>query len=221
AINSADAATTKPAQRSSVSLWDHNGSILYLVASGQKREFFYQEPREGMLQAGARQGSLLFSGVSKGNQYSGTAFIYKPQCGTFPYRVSGRILDNYRRVVLHGQAPRVSANCKIIGHFTDTLEFVYISSSSKEGSDILTAFTGTWTDTPGVCKSNMDERGASITTIAEDEITEWFSFSWEGEEDRVYGSCGVARGHLLSTGSVVVDLDCDHPGHSQKGVSLT
>lgn len=132
AMNSTDAATAKSAQNSSASLWDHNGSILYLVANGQKREFFYQEPRKGMLQAGAREGSLLFSGVSKGNQYSGTAFIYKPQCGTFPYRVSGPILDNYRRVILRGQAPRVDANCKIVGHFADTLEFVHRSSASKE-----------------------------------------------------------------------------------------
>ena len=79
-----------------------------------------------------------------------------------------------------------------------------------------------WTDSPGVCKSNLDEqKGASVTTIEGDEITIWFVYSWPGEENRPYGSCGVTRGHALTTDSVVVDLDCDHPGHSQKGISIT
>jgi len=108
------------------SLWHHNGSTLHLVASGQKREFYYEEPRAGMVQAGARKGSLLFSGVAKANRYIGTAFIYHPQSGTFSYQVSGAILDNYRRVILRGQAPRIGRDCKVIGHFSDTLEFVLL-----------------------------------------------------------------------------------------------
>jgi hypothetical protein len=34
-------------------IWDHNGSIMYLVANGSSREFYYQKPRPGMLDAGA------------------------------------------------------------------------------------------------------------------------------------------------------------------------
>jgi hypothetical protein len=44
------------------SIWDHNGSVVYLVANGQSREFHYQKPRAGMLEVGARPGSLLFRG---------------------------------------------------------------------------------------------------------------------------------------------------------------
>ena len=94
----------------------------------------------------------------------------------------------------------------------------------KEGgsSRILKPFTGTWTSTPGVCKAKMDEPGgASITTIKGDEITNWWSYSWKGEKDQAYGSCGVVRGQVRSGGSIVVDLECDHPGHSQKGVMVT
>ena len=40
--------------RAATSLWDHNGSTVYLVANGTTREFHYDEPRLGMLQAGAR-----------------------------------------------------------------------------------------------------------------------------------------------------------------------
>ena len=28
--------------------WDHNGSVVYLVANGSSREFYYQRPRLGM-----------------------------------------------------------------------------------------------------------------------------------------------------------------------------
>src|SRR5580692_4379798 len=39
-------------------IWDHNGSVMYLVENGSSREFRYQKPRPGMLEAGARPGSL-------------------------------------------------------------------------------------------------------------------------------------------------------------------
>ena len=60
-------------------IWDHNGSVMYLVANGQSREFHYQKPRAGMLDVGARPGSLLFRGEIDNGQYSGTAYIFSPQ----------------------------------------------------------------------------------------------------------------------------------------------
>ena len=60
--------------------WDHNGSVMYLVANGQSREFHYQKPRAGMLEVGVRPGSLLFSGQIDNGQYSGTAYIFNPHC---------------------------------------------------------------------------------------------------------------------------------------------
>jgi hypothetical protein len=54
-------------ETSTRSIWNHNGSMMYLVVDGMKREFYYQTPRPGMLQAGAQQGSMLFSGESAGD----------------------------------------------------------------------------------------------------------------------------------------------------------
>jgi len=52
-------------------LWDHNGSIMYLVANESSREFYYQKPRPGMLEAGAHPDALLFKGQINDGQISG------------------------------------------------------------------------------------------------------------------------------------------------------
>ena len=101
------ALTTALSGQSQASTWEHNGSTLYLIARGPSREFYYKQPRQGMIEAGARPGSLLFSGETANGKYVGTAYIFDRHCGQFPCNVSGPILDNYTRVVLTGLAPRV------------------------------------------------------------------------------------------------------------------
>jgi len=104
-------------------IWDHNGSVVYLVANGQSREFHYQKPRAGMSEVGARPGSLLFRGEIDNGQYSGTAYIFSPHCGPIPFQVKGPILDNDERIMLTGQAPRLGRNCRANESYTSNLEF--------------------------------------------------------------------------------------------------
>jgi hypothetical protein len=104
-------------------IWDHNGSVMYLVANGPSREFHYQKPRAGMLEVGVRPGSLLFRGEIDNGQYSGTAYIFNPHCGQIPFQVKGPILDNDERILLTGQAPRVGQNCRAYESYTSNLEF--------------------------------------------------------------------------------------------------
>jgi hypothetical protein len=104
-------------------IWDHNGSIMYLVANGSSREFYYQKPRPGMLDAGARPGSLLIRGQVNEGQYSGTAYIFNSHCGPIPFQVKGPILDNDERILLTGEAPRIGRNCNAYGSYTSNLEF--------------------------------------------------------------------------------------------------
>src|SRR5262249_55700929 len=59
-------------------IWDHNGSVMYLVANGPSREFYYQKPRPGMLDAGARPDSLLFRGQVNDGLFLGTAYVFNP-----------------------------------------------------------------------------------------------------------------------------------------------
>jgi hypothetical protein len=104
-------------------LWDHNGSVMYLIANGSSREFYYQKPRAGMLEAGAHPDALLFKGQINDGQISGTAYIFNAQCGQVPFEVKGPILDNGGRIMLTGQAPHVGRNCRAYGNYTSTLEF--------------------------------------------------------------------------------------------------
>jgi hypothetical protein len=97
------------------SLWDHNGSVVSLIAQGSAREFHYK--------AGARPGSLLFRGKVTNGQYTGAAFMFDRRCGQVSYAVSGPILDNDQRVVLTGEAPLFGAKCRVQGYFTEVLEF--------------------------------------------------------------------------------------------------
>lgn len=120
---SALAQSRGPAARLESTLWDHDGSVVYLLALGAAREFHYREPRAGMVEAGARPGALLFRGAVANGQFAGTAFIFDHRCGPLPYAVSGPILDHDERVVLTGEAPLVGAKCRVQGHFTEVLEF--------------------------------------------------------------------------------------------------
>jgi hypothetical protein len=99
--------TTPAATTAERTFWDHNGSVMYLVANGSSREFYYQKPRPGMLKAGAHPDSLLFRGQIDDGHFSGTAYLFNAHCGQVPFEVKGPVLDNAGRVVLTGQAPRV------------------------------------------------------------------------------------------------------------------
>lgn len=127
ALDAIECRTSAQAETQSASpeqtLWDHNGSVMYLVANGSGRELYYQKPRAGMFEAGARSGSLLFRGEIDNGQYSGTAYIFNPRCGPIPFQVKGPAADNDERIMLTGQAPRVGRNCRTYESYTSTLEF--------------------------------------------------------------------------------------------------
>jgi hypothetical protein len=86
-------------------------------------KFYYQKPRPGMLDAGARPGSLLFRGRVNGGQYSGTAYFFNSHCGAIPFEVKGPSLGDEERIVLTGQAPRVGRDCRTYGSYQSNLEF--------------------------------------------------------------------------------------------------
>jgi len=87
-------------------------------------EIVYVQPRPGMLEAGARPGSLLFRGTFKGSRISGTAHIFNSRCGKFPYTVEGHASPDLSRIEMFGRAPRIrSASCTVVDHRDDVLVF--------------------------------------------------------------------------------------------------
>jgi hypothetical protein len=168
------------------SIWSHSGSTVFLVVDGALREFHYQQPREGMRDAGAHEGSLLFKGTSSHGRYSGTAYLFNRRCGQIAYQVSGPILDNSERVLLHGKAPRVGANCQIRGYFADTLEFRLVSSSDAAGPVeglLPPEFMGVWLDASAenkICKAaDWDSRSGLNSSIQLVRVTDAALQGWE------------------------------------------
>jgi hypothetical protein len=110
------------------SFWDHNGSVMYLVANGSAREIYYHKPRPGMLEAGAHPDSLLFKGQLNDGHLSGTAYLFTANCGQVPFAVKGPIPDR-ETIVLTGQVPRLGRNCQAHSEYTSTLEFKLLKTA--------------------------------------------------------------------------------------------
>jgi hypothetical protein len=115
------------------SLWSHNGSLMGLMADGPSRRFVYERVREGMARVGVRPGTVLFEGQKDGNQYTGTAYIFPPNCPSVAYDVSGPVSPDDRQVTMFGQAPRVDSRCRIFGYRDDVLVFSYVRTVSGFG----------------------------------------------------------------------------------------
>lgn len=100
------------------SLWNHNGSVMRLVAEGNNRIFYYEAPRPAMAERGVRQGTLFFNGQRVGNRYAGTARAFSRECSApMEYRMSGTVVSE-TKIVLAGRRP-VFRNCRA----TSTLKY--------------------------------------------------------------------------------------------------
>ncbi|TGD97149.1 hypothetical protein [Methylobacterium nonmethylotrophicum] len=122
-LNPGPRAPAPPAAGTGGSYWEHEKSVMMLVADGARRRFYYHRPRPGLAEAGARSGSLLFDGVRRGNTYSGRATVFAGACGTFDYLVDGTVVAD-RHVVMRGTAPRIDRRtCEVVGYRADELAF--------------------------------------------------------------------------------------------------
>ena len=107
-------------------LWEHNGSLMRLVATGASRKFFYESPRQGLVEVGIQKGSLLFEGTKNGATYAGTAYVYSKRCGRIGFAVSGTVAPDQRSVTVYGQAPLRAENCQPGGYRNETLSFTFL-----------------------------------------------------------------------------------------------
>jgi hypothetical protein len=146
-------------------IWNHNGSLMYLAANGSSREFHYEKPRQGMLEAGAKAGSLLFRGKVNDGQYSGAAYIFNPRCGQVPFQVKGAILDNDERIVLTGQAPRIGRNCQAYASYSSTLEFRILKSVADAPTSETQKESESKPEAPQAGGDTLDTASEQVPTV--------------------------------------------------------
>ena len=70
------------------SYWSHNASIMGSVVEDRNRTMVYVEIRGGIAKF-VKPGSVLFSGISNGNQYKGKAFRFSENLPPIDYEVEG------------------------------------------------------------------------------------------------------------------------------------
>jgi hypothetical protein len=104
------------------SFWNHNGSIVALKMDGAGRKLYYDTPRAEIQAAGVERGTLLFEG-RRTKDRSGTAYVFSRSCGPQPYSVHGVVSSDLRTITVQGKAPRLDANCQVIGYNDDVLVF--------------------------------------------------------------------------------------------------
>jgi hypothetical protein len=114
---------------SSGSLWNHNGSVIRLLADGEKRKFVYETPRPGLIPSGVGKGSLLFEGEKMGGKYSGSAYTYSKTCGRKDYHVEGTVSNDDRQVTLYGDFPiRPVPGCGVQSTRREVLLFYFLGN---------------------------------------------------------------------------------------------
>jgi hypothetical protein len=109
--------------KSNTTEWVHNGSLLYMVAKGRIREFYFSNPRAGLIEVGVGRDTPAFRGIRSGDRYSGTAYVFSKTCGAIGYPVSGEVSADQRSVKLTGKAPWVDAQCQTASSRDATLLF--------------------------------------------------------------------------------------------------
>jgi hypothetical protein len=105
------------------SIWEHNGSLVRLQASGRRRAFVYFRPRG---RVPAHPGDVVFRGQRSGSAYRGTAYQYSSRCGRVGYAVEGSVAPGERQVALRGNAPVRGPDCQVVGSRADQLVFRYV-----------------------------------------------------------------------------------------------
>ena len=120
---SALAQSKGPAARLESTLWDHDGSVVYLLALGAAREFHYKEPRGRDGGGGSASRRSAVSRRSRERPVRRHGVHLRPPLR--PASLCGQRTDprsrRARRAYRGSAAGR--AKCRVQGHFTEVLEF--------------------------------------------------------------------------------------------------
>lgn len=174
------------------SCWDHNGSVMRLVAANNQRWFYYENPKAVLREAGVAPGTLLFDGRKQGNSYIGTARRFSKYCPDKPlqYSVDGPVSRNQRQVTLRGSRPAF-ARCIIDQRYADdTLVFTYLRECSPPSMG-----------SPGVIDENSTLRSTKnhSPTDTSKLTIRWESATWTIKSSQYLGNKVLKCGNLDAT----------------------
>ena len=154
-------ASQSNAQQSTI-VWNHNNSKMKIDMVNNTINIYYIQPRQAMLDAGAKPNDLLVNGTIQSNQITGTARIFAGRCGQFTYPVTGNIFNNGREISLNGQAPVVNlSNCQVTKYVPDPLSFNVIQANTQSNSQSSKPQTNNQPQTqspPSQSQANPDVR---------------------------------------------------------------
>lgn len=112
------------------SRWEQNGSIIYLIAEGASRKFYFEKPRDDLTVNGVQKGALLFDGKKDGSRYTGTAYAFAAKCKPRPFAVIGDISADEKQVTLRGKQPTINTACKVTGTSDGILVLTFMPSAN-------------------------------------------------------------------------------------------
>jgi WD40 repeat protein len=106
------------------SYWNHNGSVMGLVANGKNRSMVYVKVRQELSHL-VEPGTWLFKGFADDGEYRGRARRFSPGMSPLEYAVEGPVVEEGNRVILTGKVAmrRPDGTKEIV---TDRLEFRFL-----------------------------------------------------------------------------------------------
>lgn len=123
-------------RNSFVSLWQHNCSIMGMVAHDDtgERQFVYFQPKQSLAGVVASE-PILFAGKSEAGTITGLAKVYSAKCGVASFAVTGTVSQASENpvIVLRGKRPqRDSESCSVISTTDEILEFTFLEKVSPD-----------------------------------------------------------------------------------------
>lgn len=111
--------------------WNYSGSVMKLLADGERVLVQYDVPAEGAADGMAVSGAPLFWGTRRLGVYSGQASVYTPSCGVHDYAVKGKAASDGNSFTVRGNKPTYNDKCEVTGEVEEVMVFEYAGAATR------------------------------------------------------------------------------------------
>ena len=93
-----------------------DGSLVTIIATGDRLEVSYIDPPPMLREAGAKKGSLILTGEWEEGVLVGEAYVYAPLCPTIAYPIRG-VVNAMDYLIVVGPTPKLrEGSCEVTGY---------------------------------------------------------------------------------------------------------